>query len=385
MTDQSIQPLVVMVANYPRGAGYAWWLMQRYWDEIAEAARERGWKSVEAYPPGPAGEDPQDPNSLDELVAFLSEGGITNSFHCYRMVRRYNVRSLYLTDRPFRSWRYLFLRIAGIRSIVAHDHAPGDRPATHGMRGLAKYLLNSVPWLTADRSVAVSPWMKVRQLMNARIPASRIETVTNGIVIRDLVPDARERLLERFTLDSQKYILCGIGRLNPYKRFDFAIQCVGELVRQGGRHPVLILLGDGPDRVRLEELATSLGLDRHVIFAGQVADVWPILCGVDAVIHPSAGEGLSLAILEAMAAARPVLVPGIRSVAQTIDHGINGFVYEEGSLEDAVGLLRELSLSEERRLLVGRNARAKVLDHYQLDRALKDFRDKVIPVILGSG
>jgi glycosyltransferase involved in cell wall biosynthesis len=125
--------------------------------------------------------------------------------------------------------------------------------------------------------------------------------------------------------------------------------------------------------------------DNHVIFAGQVADVWPILCGVDAVIHPSAGEGLSLAILEAMAAARPVLVPGIRSVAQTIDHGINGFVYEEGSLEDAVGLLRELSLSEERRLLVGRNARAKVLDHYQLDRALKDFRDKVIPVILGSG
>jgi hypothetical protein len=46
-------PLVVMVANYPRETGYAWWLMERYWDEIADAAKACGWQSVVAYPPDP--------------------------------------------------------------------------------------------------------------------------------------------------------------------------------------------------------------------------------------------------------------------------------------------------------------------------------------------
>jgi glycosyltransferase involved in cell wall biosynthesis len=143
---------------------------------------------------------------------------------------------------------------------VVHDHTPGDRPAINGLKGFIKSTINSVPWITADRSIAISPLMKVRHLMNARIPASRIETVTNGIVVRDLVPGARELLLERFALDAGSYILCGVGRLSSYKRFDFAIQCIGELVRAGGLHPVLILLGDGPERTRLEELVVSLGL-----------------------------------------------------------------------------------------------------------------------------
>ncbi len=144
-------------------------------------------------------------------------------------------------------------------------------------------------------------------------------------------------------------------------------------------NPVLILVGDGPDRARLEGIAETMrSSDCKVIFTGQLDDVWPLLCGVDTVIHPSAGEGLSLAILEAMSAARPVVVPSLPSVAQSIEHGFSGLIYQEGSLDMAKSLLYDLSSDNRLRTMLGMNARDKVLEQYQLERTVKDFTDSVI-------
>ncbi len=118
-----------------------------------------------------------------------------------------------------------------------------------------------------------------------------------------------------------------------------------------------------------------------MIFAGQVGDVWSILCGVDTVIHPSAGEGLSLAILEAMAAARPVVVPSLSSVSQTIEHGTSDLIYQEDSLDEAKRLLQELASNNRLRTTLGMNARARVLEKYQLERVIKDFKETVFPVL----
>lgn len=377
-------PLVVMVANYPKGTGYAWWLMERFWNEIANAATVQDWRSVIIYPETSTDNKIEKTfSSPNRLATFLSNGTLRDVFGIYSLSHRFNIRSIYLTDHPFRSWKYFFLRLSGIKSIIVHDHTPGDRPAIRGIKGWLKQILNSLPWITADQYIAISPLMRQRHLLNARIPSSRIVTVTNGIIVRDLAPNAREALLERFELSPESYIVCVVGRLNPYKRFDFAIQCIIKLAHENpGCKPALILVGDGPDRPRLENLAKAHGPNCKVIFTGQVNDVWSILCGVDTVIHPSTGEGLSLAILEAMAAARPVVVPSLPSVSQTIEHGICGLIYKEGSLDDAKRLLYNLSSNNTLRTTLGMNARRKVLEEFQLERAVKDFHDAVIPAIL---
>lgn len=384
MSSQHSSPMVLMVANYPKGTGYAWWLMECFWEAIAKAGAAAGWRSAIAYPPDATQDfDCQNSFDLDRLEAFLSAGRWRDLLDVYRLTRRLNIRSIYLTDRPFRSWKYGWLKIAGIRSIVVHDHTPGDRPAINGIKGLAKRVLNASSWLTADLYVSVSPLMRQRHLLNAKIPPSRCVTVTNGLAVREPIPNARELLLAQFGLSAESFIVGAIGRLNPYKRFDFAIRCIAQLAREHPENqPVLILLGDGPDRARLEDLAQSLGSSSRVIFAGQLADTWPILCGIDAVIHPSSGEGLSLAILEAMAAARPVVVPSLPSVAQTIDDSFTGFIYQNGDLVGAKKLLHDLFINKTFRSSIGQNARQKILDNYQLHRTLEDFRTTVIPLLL---
>ena len=376
-------PLVVMVANYPKGTGYAWWLMERFWDEISDAAKDHDWQSVIVYPESSTfNETEKTSSNPNRLEAFLSNGTLRDVIEIYYLIRHLNIRSIYLIDRPFRSWKYFLLRLSGVKSIVIHDHTPGDRPPITGVRGLTKHLLNSLSWITASQYIAISPLMRQRHLLNARIPSSRIVTVTNGIVVRGLVPNAREILLEKFGLAPDCYIVSAVGRLNSYKRFDFAIKCIAKLANENPESkPALILVGDGPDLPRLEGIAESLESNCKVIFVGQVNDVWPILCGVDTVIHPSSGEGLSLAILEAMAAAQPVVVPSLPSVSQTIEHGTSGLIYQEGSLDEAKRLLYDLSSNNILRMTLGMNARRIVLEQYQLDRAVKDFHETTIPTI----
>ena len=388
MPANNHSPLVAMIANYPKGTGYAWWLMERFWNEIAIAAVTQGWQSIIIYPENAIDNNTEqlldNPNRLE---SFLSKGGVRDIMEVYLLIRHLNIRSIYLTDRPFRSWKYFLLRLSGVQSIVVHDHTPGDRPPITGIKGLIKRLLNLTPGITASLFIAISPLMRQRHLLNARIPSSRSVTVTNGIVVRDLVPNAREFLLNKFKLASDCYIVCVVGRLTPYKRVDFAIRCIDELAHEDpDSKPVLILVGGGPDRVRLEGIAGTLrSANCKVIFAGQVEDVWSILCGVDCVMHPSAGEGLSLAILEAMAAAQPVVVPSLPSVSQTIEHSSNGLIYQEGSLDDATRVLHDISSNNTLRTLLGMNARRKVVEKYQLNRAIKDFNTTAIPVILSIG
>lgn len=376
-------PLVLIVANYPKDTGYAWWLMECFWKEIADAASTAGWRTAIAYPTDSTQNiDHQNSFNPDRLEAFLSAWIWWDIFGVYRLVRRLNIRSIYLTDRPFRTWKYGWLKIAGVQSIVVHDHTPGDRPAISGIKGLIKRVLNSIPWLTADLYVSVSPLMRQRHLSNAKIPSSRCVTVTNGIIVRDLIPDARKLLIEKFKLAKESFIVAAVGRLNPYKRFDFAIRCIAQLAQEyPSSQPVLILLGDGPDRARLEKIAQLLNIKHKIIFTGRVLDAWPTLCGVDAVIHPSSGEGLSLAILEAMAAARPVIVPSLPSVAQSIDDGSSGFVYQNGDLSEAKKLLHDLACDRMLQASIGQNARQKIIEHYQLYRTLENLRSRVIPCL----
>jgi glycosyltransferase involved in cell wall biosynthesis len=377
----------MMVANYPRTTGYAWWLMDRFWGEIRTMAHQRGWRAEVVYPPEPVSGDAcegEADSALRRIDVFLCRGGLRDVPAALRAVRREHVRSIYLTDRASRSWRYLVLRVGGVKSIVVHDHTPGDRPPILGFKGLVKSLLNRLPFVTADACVSVSPLMRRRQAVNARLPDARCVTVTNGVILREPLPDARRDLKARLDIPNDAFVIAGVGRLNAYKRFDVAVRCLAELRR--GPEPVdarLLLVGDGPERGALEELARALGVRDRVILTGKVSDVWPILCGVDCVHHPSRGEGLSLGILEAMAAGQPLVVPDIPSVCQTIESGKTGLVYADGDIAGATEALRRLAGDPALRQTLGSAARHRVVEQYTLDRTLSEFREKVVPGLLG--
>ncbi|WP_030418208.1 glycosyltransferase [Streptomyces sp. SCSIO 75703] len=204
-------------------------------------------------------------------------------------------------------------RLAGVRAVVATEHSLGDtqmegRPLTAGVRAL---------YLAGERlgraTVAVSPTVAGR-LRRWGVPAPRIAVVPNGIDLDRLRFDPASRLRARrlLGLPEDAYVVGGLGRLVPGKRFDVL---VGALARLPG-DVRLLLVGGGPEEPALREAARRAGVADRVVLAGERPGVpggspgpdLPALLGaMDVLASPSPEEAFGLAAVEALASGLPVL------------------------------------------------------------------------------
>src|SRR5439155_720162 len=116
-----------------------------------------------------------------------------------------------------------------------------------------------------------------------------------------------------------------VARLDPIKAIDVLLEAFARvaLARPRAR---LIVIGGGPEAGRLHALARSLGIDSRVRFTGAVPDAARLLGGLDLYVSASRREGLSLAVLEAMALGLPVVATRVAGHLDAVSAGITGFV-----------------------------------------------------------
>ncbi|MEU9392495.1 glycosyltransferase [Streptomyces sp. NPDC048324] len=207
----------------------------------------------------------------------------------------------------------LAARLAGVRAIIATEHSLGDsqmegRRLSAGVRRL---------YLASERlgraTVAVSPTVAER-LRRWGVPEPRIEVVPNGIDLAGFRfdPDRRRRTRRRLGLPEDAYVIGGIGRLAPGKRFDVLIRALAGLPSDHW----LMLVGGGSEESLLRRTAREAGVAGRVLFTGErpcVPDGTPgpdlpsLACAMDVLASPSPEEAFGLAIVEALASGLPVL------------------------------------------------------------------------------
>ncbi|MEM9555768.1 MAG: glycosyltransferase [Acidobacteriota bacterium] len=172
--------------------------------------------------------------------------------------------------------------------------------------------------------------------------AQEIRTVRNGIEEPAPVDavDVRAELSSLFGLPPDAVVLATLGRLAEQKGLDRLLKAFAHVADRVDAAPSrLVVFGDGPLRAELEAAAQRFGLGRHVVFAGYRDDAARLLAGVDAVVFSSLWEGLPIAMLEAMAASRPVVSTAVGGVPEAIDDGVEGLLVAR---DDIVGLSEAL-------------------------------------------
>jgi len=209
----------------------------------------------------------------------------------WKRLRRARPRLLHLHHVWPASDRYLaaLAGAAGIPHVVVTEHIVG-RAHSGAQRALKRRELAG-----ADAVTAVCEAVAATLVSDYGVDRARVRVVPNGAELPDLdaeTPEAR-------TLRAQ--------------------------LRARGLDCTLALAGDGSQRAALEARAAALGIADRVRFLGQIETIGPLLLAADAVVLPSRWEGLPLALLEALARARPVVasaVGGIPEVITTEEHGI---------------------------------------------------------------
>jgi glycosyltransferase involved in cell wall biosynthesis len=136
-----------------------------------------------------------------------------------------------------------------------------------------------------------------------------------------------------------------------------------------------LIVGDGPERARLEQLATELATADCVHFLGTRPDVPELLGLLDVLLLTSLNEANPVSILEGLACGKPVIATRVGSVPETVLDGQVGYLVEPGSTDAmarrAVELLRDPRLAQ----ALGAAGRQHVVDHWSVDRMIAGYED----------
>lgn len=177
------------------------------------------------------------------------------------------------------------------------------------------------------------------ELLANGVPAERIFVLPNGVdlgVHRPATAADRARLRERLGLTPDRFVGVFVGRLHPVKDVDTLLAAAAMVPDLE-----LVIVGDGPERPRLEARARRLGVERRVSFRGFSPRVVDVLRASDAFLLSSHGEGMSNALLEAMACGLPCLVSrSVGGARELLGEG-RGLLLADGDVEAwAAGIQR---------------------------------------------
>ncbi|HEX5421633.1 MAG TPA: glycosyltransferase family 4 protein [Gammaproteobacteria bacterium] len=216
--------------------------------------------------------------------------------------------------------------------------------------------------------VAISRIVESR-LLDAGLPRERVHRVPSGIDTERFRPDpaARARLLDAFSLPPDAFVVGVIAQLIPRKGHERLLGRIPVLV---AKHPRLVVLGfgRGPLAGRLAKQVSANSLQRHVKLAGFRDDLASLLPGLDAVLHPARGEGMGVAVLEALSAGVPVVASRVGGIVDVIEHGVHGLLVEPGDQRGWVGAVEQLLADPDARRRYGAAGRRRVQEQFSASR-----------------
>lgn len=280
-------------------------------------------------------------------------------FHLWRTRRTYDVIHVHgLSYHTFAA--SIAARISGKPVLVklANSGAASDlgkmRRGSH-LRGTERMLPHV---LRCDRFVALNRTIE-DELVAAGVPPERIVRIPNGVDVPDVSVDP--------TSSQGPPRLVYVGRLHPQKRLDLLLAALADtLVASASDPPVLDIVGDGPLRADLVAQARELGLQERVVFHGQQTDAAAFMAGADVFVLPSAAEGLSNALLEAMAIGLPVVASDIEGNVDVLSRG-GGILFPSGDSGGLAEAIDRLLSDPDLRMTLGDDARRVVREHYSID------------------
>jgi sugar transferase (PEP-CTERM/EpsH1 system associated) len=206
-----------------------------------------------------------------------------------------------------------------------------------------------------------------------RVPAKKVQVIRNGIDLTSFpAPDKRG-------LEGDGRAI-SVARLHAVKDQATLLRAIRRIVDARPEFR-LVLVGEGPERPGLEQLCRELGLEESVCFSGHRDDVRERLLQCDLFMLSSLSEGISLSLLEAMAAGLPVIATEVGGNREVVVHGETGFLVPPGSPEAIASATLSLIDDPARALAMGRSGRKRVEQIFDLRLMVRRYEALYLELI----
>lgn len=199
-----------------------------------------------------------------------------------------------------------------------------------------------------------------------------ISVIPNGIKVpaenaNSADTASRDQIRQELGLMPTDRVVCFAGRLARQKRLPDLIWSF-QLLHQLVENAKLVLIGDGPERDRLAELAVKLGCRDKIVFAGHRMDAYKLMAGMDVFCLPSEFEGMSNSLMEAMSLGLPVVVSDIAANRELVTHEQTGLVFPLGKSPEMTKALRQLLTDDSLAKRLALAARQLLVKHHSVEQ-----------------
>jgi len=211
---------------------------------------------------------------------------------------------------------------------------------------------------------------------------ARTLTIYNGVEVVETTPASAEQILKHFGVPTGATLVGKIAQLHPRKDFPLFLRVAQQLAKRPGLH--FLIIGDGPERARLEREVEARGLRGRVTFTGRLADPLPLIARLKVKLLTSLREGMSNALLEALALGVPCVVSAAGANGELISNGVEGYVVEgrdPAPFAHRVELLLDDPSLWQR---MSANARNRAATQFSVERMVRAYEALFTEVLSGS-
>ncbi len=313
-------------------------------------------------------------------LAPLEEAGITvnclngkTKWHFPLIFRR--LTSLFKKHRPHVVQSFLFH--ANFTAAVA-AHRARVRPVISGIRVAERrtnipFLANRYTDRWIDRYVCVSHSVAEFYRTRTRISTDKMLVIPNGIDLDAYSsPNSQTADLSAQGIPPGRRLVCFVGRLEPQKGVQWLVETAGGWLEKMPESDLLVV-GDGPQRNRLERMAKSQNIGNRVHFVGPRADVPQILARCELLLLPSAWEGMPNVVMEAMASGLPVVACDVEGVRELLGPTTAPQMVAHGDTAAMVGKIVALLSDPEFARRVGKENRLRIERNFSLATMIRSY------------
>ena len=270
----------------------------------------------------------------------------------------------------------LAARLAGIRRIVHTVHGFAFHEESSPAQLRCYSLLERIASYCCDRVVTVSEYHRhwARRLNIAS--SQKLVAIPNGLNVARIVADREPAAIrQELKVSRATIMLLSIGRLAGQKGLEDLLHALPILNACMSAPFKLCLVGTGALAQPLARLAADLGIQDRVVFAGFRSDVGNLLAASDIVVLPSLHEGLSISLLEAMAAGKPIVATSIGSNYEATRSGMGAALVPSKDPEALAAAIAKLIKTPGLRTVKALRAKQIFDRYYMEDRMLDSYRD----------
>lgn len=229
------------------------------------------------------------------------------------------------------------IRIVGTNHFVPDNLAPYVPGSTHFISLLSKIMWKWMLFTFNQMDFATAPSRTAAEILREQKIKLPVYPISCGVDTKRFKPKSdidKAFWRKKYNLDPSKPIFLFVGRVDFEKKIDVLIRA---LKIRNKDDMQLAIAGGGSNKNHLENLVKTLDLEKQVRFLGYVPneDLPSLINAIDIFTMPSEAELLSIASLEAMACAKPLLLAKARALPELVHDGENGYLFKAGSASDA--------------------------------------------------